>query len=181
LDIDNKCNLSVQEMSAYFPRPQNNESLYAPMHGTVTSNRGKSRPVSSEIERGTPGSTPDDQSSREEKTGTLSPSISNNGRNERKVEISEADIVKLYNCPQPTAALLLGCSLSSLKRRYYEITKRAGQPGKRWPYQSLTIKQRKQYIYYVLNHKEPDCKYLDEHTIETLKKAFSSNTIQNDK
>jgi hypothetical protein len=71
---------------------------------------------------------------------------------ERKVEIAESDIIRFYNAPQPVAALLLGCSLSSLyiyyfktyksirKRRYYEITKKGGVPAKRWPYQSLTIK-----------------------------------------
>jgi hypothetical protein len=35
-------------------------------------------------------------------------------RTERKVELTEEDIKRFYNCPQPVAALLLGCSLSSL-------------------------------------------------------------------
>jgi hypothetical protein len=58
-------------------------------------------------------------------------------------ELTENEIKRFYNCPQPVAALLLGVSLSSLKRRYYEICRANGaDQGRRWPYQSLTIKVR---------------------------------------
>jgi len=94
----------------------------------------------------------------------------------RKVELTEEEIAKYYHCPQPVAALLLGVSLSSLKRRYYEIAKKKDEHSRRWPYQSLTIKERKQFIYYVLNCKEPEnCTELDQETIDTLKIAFRNH------
>jgi hypothetical protein len=95
----------------------------------------------------------------------------------RKVELSETDIRRYFNCPQPVAALLLGVSLSSLKRRYYEIAKKTsqGQQCKRWPYQSLTMMERKQSVYYVLNSREPDhTTTLDPETVSALEKAFTN-------
>jgi hypothetical protein len=101
-------------------------------------------------------------------------------RTEKKVELTEQAIARFYNSPQPVAALLLGCSLSSLKRRYYEISKSKGESGRRWPYQSLTLKSRKRFIYYVLNCREPeDATTLDKETLEALTKAFTVQTTRN--
>jgi hypothetical protein len=58
----------------------------------------------------------------------------------RKVDLTEKEIARFYNAAQPVAALLLGVSLSSLKRRYYELAKKREENNRRWPYQSLTVK-----------------------------------------
>ncbi len=95
--------------------------------------------------------------------------------------ITEKQLKRFYNSPQPVAALLLGVSLSSLKRRYYEIIRTksgSDQQAKRWPYQSLSMMDRKRSLYYVLNGKEENCCVLDAETIDALDKAFKSVPVQ---
>ncbi len=95
----------------------------------------------------------------------------------KKVELTEDEIRRYYKSPQPVAAVLLGVSLSSLKRRYYQLARKDAQSQcKRWPYQSLTMMERKQSVYFVLNSRIPDeCTTLDHETIVALQKAFKCN------
>jgi len=82
--------------------------------------------------------------------------------------LSKEDIEKYFSFPQPKAAKLLGVSLSTLKRRFYDTHK-----GSRWPYSGIKKQAKKRSIAYIMNQKNKPVKLLDPHTLHTLKKAFA--------
>ncbi len=86
---------------------------------------------------------------------------------DKKIVIDLKEMKKYYYYPQPTAAKLLGVSLSTLKRRYYEVV-----GDKRWPYPDMKRLLKKRNISYIVHDTDKPTKQLDPHTIHVLKKAF---------
>mmetsp|Transcript_2039 Transcript_2039/g.7312 ORF Transcript_2039/g.7312 Transcript_2039/m.7312 type:complete len:192 (+) Transcript_2039:127-702(+) len=79
------------------------------------------------------------------------------------------DKVLEFTCTtQKKAAKRLGCSLSTLKRRFHSI-------GGKWPYASMPEHEKKQYIYYCLNYHDHDEKQISEDTMSALKEAMKVN------
>ncbi|KAG2379420.1 hypothetical protein C9374_006537 [Naegleria lovaniensis] len=84
-----------------------------------------------------------------------------------RIEITREMMTKYFYCPQTLAARLLGVSISTLKRRFYDL-----HIG-RWPYQCISLNERKRSIYFLMNETEPeDDKELDEKTLMYLRHAF---------
>lgn len=99
--------------------------------------------------------------------------LNSNGGGGQKIEITKEIMSQYFNMSQSLAAKLLGVSVSTLKRRYYELFK----GGQRWPFQSIPLKERKKSIYYLVNEEEPlDAKELDSQTIEHLCTVFERCT-----
>ncbi len=99
--------------------------------------------------------------------------LNSNGGGGQKIEITKEVMSQYFNMSQSLAAKLLGVSVSTLKRRYYELFK----GGQRWPFQSIPLKERKKSIYYLVNEEEPlDAKELDNQTMEHLCTIFDKCT-----
>jgi len=109
----------------------------------------------------------DNHTRRFNKSSPVSPS-------EKKIMIDKKQMERYYYYPQPTAAKLLGVSLSTLKRRYYEIV-----GHRRWPYPDMKRLLKKKTISYIVHDKDKPTKQLDPHTLHVLKKAFSQSIQHN--
>lgn len=107
-----------------------------------------------------------------------------NNKEAVKVKFNQLVEKGITNFSQPHAADMLGISLSGLKRIYYDDCNKSS-PGKkkRWPYQSLTMIQRKACF---LKYIESVCDYsskvkdIDEKTItaedqEKINQAFETS------
>ncbi|KAL0476930.1 RKD2 [Acrasis kona] len=101
-----------------------------------------------------------------------------------KIELSIPDIIRCMTFPQPIAAIMLDVSVSTLKRRFYEL-----QCG-RWPIHSNNSEHGIEYlgsqnilaedkarIRTITNDKNVDEKNLDYLTCRVLQCAFANNTI----
>jgi len=85
------------------------------------------------------------------------------------IQISRSDMEKYFNCPQRLAAQKLGVSMSTLKRRFYQL-----KMG-RWPCQ-LTQDRRRRSVWHLVNEVEPKSeKELCPNTVQTLTRLFSMN------
>ncbi len=87
----------------------------------------------------------------------------------RKIVVKEEAVAKYYSCSQILAARLLGVSVSTLKRRYYQLSQ-----GKKWPSKTLSVKERKKSIYFYLNDEEESEKFIDASSMKQLQLAFAS-------
>jgi len=95
----------------------------------------------------------------------MNPSKPTSFRN--KIQITREEMSKYFHCPQRLAAQKLGVSLSTLKRRFYQL-----DIG-RWPYQ-LTQDNRKRSVWHMINETESKCeKELSPLTVQTLTRLFS--------
>ncbi|EFC42300.1 hypothetical protein NAEGRDRAFT_80436 [Naegleria gruberi] len=95
------------------------------------------------------------------------PKESKKKKNNTKIEITHEMMKPYFYCPQTLAARLLGVSISTLKRRFYDL-----HIG-RWPYQCISLSERKKSIYFLMNETEPeDEKEIDEKTMHHLRHAF---------
>jgi len=85
------------------------------------------------------------------------------------IQIPRSDMQKYFNCPQRLAAQKLGVSMSTLKRRFYQL-----KMG-RWPCQ-LTHDRRRRSVWHLVNEVEPKSeKELCPNTVQTLTRLFSMN------
>lgn len=91
-------------------------------------------------------------------------------RSKKFIEITKEDIEHLFKYPQPKAAQILGVSVSTLKRRFYEVT--GGLT--RWPYATIKKNLKKGTMKHILNPKDKPTTLLDPYTICTLKNAFKN-------
>jgi hypothetical protein len=100
-----------------------------------------------------------------------------------KIKIPFHDIVRFLNVPQNIVAEKLGCSISTLKRRYYEL-----QCGQRWPINSANSDTGKEFleslklsneekskIKTILNQHEVESDFVDPLTMKVLQCAFVQN------
>ncbi|KAF0974319.1 hypothetical protein FDP41_006929 [Naegleria fowleri] len=95
------------------------------------------------------------------------PKESSKKKTNTRIEITREMMARYFYCPQTLAARLLGVSISTLKRRFYDL-----HMG-RWPYQCISLNERKKSIYFLMNETEPeDEKELDEKTWTYLRHAF---------
>jgi len=85
----------------------------------------------------------------------------------QKIQLSKEDIERYSNvCSQTLAAKLLNVSLSTLKRRFYEL----GMG--RWPKVRNQGEDCKRTIYYLLNDEDKNTKFIDSLTMQNLQQAF---------
>ncbi|KAL0476290.1 hypothetical protein AKO1_010898 [Acrasis kona] len=109
-----------------------------------------------------------DESQRNKKSSVKGISKPKSGR---KVKITKEVLQDYYCYPQVEAAKLLGVSLSTLKRKFYEL--KIG----RWPHYEARIKERKRSLTYILNANESNNpKRLDYRTLAVLNEAFADCT-----
>ncbi|KAL9642977.1 hypothetical protein ABK040_010669 [Willaertia magna] len=94
----------------------------------------------------------------------------NQSQKSSKINITKEEMSKYFNAPQVLAARLLNVSVSTLKRRYYEMFKG------RWPYQSLSNTERKKSIWFYVNEEDHPEKLIPNETLMVLQKAFSDCT-----
>lgn len=102
-----------------------------------------------------------------------------------KIKIPICHIISLMTIPQRIAADLLGVSISTLKRRYYEL-----EIG-RWPVNSgnsideenvheyrknQIVRQLNPSLYDIINEKDYDANYIDPVTTKVLNCAFKQYT-----
>ncbi|KAL0484910.1 hypothetical protein AKO1_011786 [Acrasis kona] len=107
-----------------------------------------------------------------EKASSSSPELEL-AENTHRINLSRDKIKKYFKCPQGLAARFLGVSISTLKRRFYDL-----EMG-RWPYQSIPLEQRKKGLYYLINEVEPNNpKHLTDESIAIIQAAFRSS-LQN--
>lgn len=92
--------------------------------------------------------------------------------NKSKISISDRELREVFAYTQPEAARRLGVSLSTLKRRFYEL---AGK-GKRWPFHEMKKIEKKRSMKYILNETNQPEKMLDPYTLFVLSKTFSGET-----
>jgi hypothetical protein len=94
-----------------------------------------------------------------------------------KIKIPLHDIIRCMTIPQPKAALKLKCSLSTLKRRYYELD------FGRWPVNETDVNnveepvaiEDKMKIETILNDREIIPTRIDVITAKVLQCAFMQN------
>jgi hypothetical protein len=91
-------------------------------------------------------------------------------RGKKMIPLTEEQLKSMYMYPQPEAAKRLGVSLSTLKRRFYEL-----HNGQRWPYNDIKKILKRRKLKYILNDRNKPTKYLDQMTIHCLQKAFTSH------
>ena len=95
-----------------------------------------------------------------------SPRVKKSASFRNNIQISKPEMAKYFGCPQRLAAQKLGVSLSTLKRRFYQLG--LG----RWPYQTHETNRRS--IWHMVNEVEPKSeKYLSPETVQTLTHLFS--------
>jgi len=95
----------------------------------------------------------------------MNPSKPTSFRN--RIQITKPEMAKYFDCPQRFAAQKLGVSLSTLKRRFYQLG--IG----RWPYQ-LAQDKRRRSIWFLVNKEESKSeKELSPGTVQTLNQLFS--------
>jgi hypothetical protein len=94
-------------------------------------------------------------------------------------KLTREEMALYFKLPQPEAAKRLGVSLSSLKRRFYELYRNrmegAGETKLRWPYSCYKKNVKKTKLKYILNPVNKPTKMLDPHTIHILKLSFQSS------
>jgi AraC-like DNA-binding protein len=92
-------------------------------------------------------------------------------RGKRIIRLSEDQLQASFQYPQHEAAKRLGVSVSTLKRRFYEL-----YGGTRWPFKEnrrrLVLKES---IHYILNEKNMPTKDLDKNALYALMLAFQSS------
>ena len=93
-------------------------------------------------------------------------------RGKKIIVLSEQQLRTHYIFSQPEAARRLGVSLSTLKRRFYEL-----HSGKRWPYHDLKPSLKKRRISFIVNKKDLPEKDIDSYTEHVLSLAFRNCTI----
>lgn len=93
--------------------------------------------------------------------------------NKSKISISDKELREVFAYTQPEAAKRLGVSLSTLKRRFYEL---AGK-GKRWPFHEMKKIEKKRSMKFILNETNQPEKMLDPYTLFVLAKTFSGENI----
>jgi DNA-binding NtrC family response regulator len=100
-----------------------------------------------EAQASSPASSSNNRSNNQLKFFNESPdSIRHKAANRRSyVEIRREDLLKYMNCSQQYAAKMLGVSVSTLKRRFYELNM-----GK-WPYVENKSIEKKRKIEFLLN------------------------------
>ncbi|KAL9641457.1 hypothetical protein ABK040_013382 [Willaertia magna] len=111
-----------------------------------------------------------EEAKNEKKGENITVTTSDVAKQTHKINITRVEMSKYFNAPQTLAARLLGVSVSTLKRRYYEMYKG------RWPYQSLSNKERKKTIWFYVNEEEYSEKFISKETITILNKAFNDCT-----
>ena len=94
----------------------------------------------------------------------------------RKFEISREELEKYFKYSQSKAAALLNVSVSTLKRRFYQL-----DMGKRWPYNSnpeRTTWTNSIMISCLLHEKDiEDPRIIDHKTWFALQEAFSRTAM----
>ena len=92
-------------------------------------------------------------------------------RGKKMIPISIEQLEANFHYPQPEAAKRLGVSVSTLKRRFYEV--HGG--SMRWPYsdRKRTTTTKRNTIAYILNKDEKPATYLDNQTLFHLHMVFS--------
>jgi DNA-binding transcriptional regulator YiaG len=113
-------------------------------------------------------------------TTTTNKKKQKNRHSRKQIYISERQIKAHFIFSQPEAARRLGVSLSTLKRRFYELNGGCGGTMK-WPYSEIKKIAAKRTIKYILNEREKDATIIDEYTRMVLLKAFQSTHGNNDK
>jgi hypothetical protein len=93
-------------------------------------------------------------------------------RGKKVIPLTEEQLRNHFIYPQPEAARRLGVSLSTLKRRFYEL-----HSGKRWPYNDIKNTLKKRKLRYIVNDRSKPEKYLDQNTLFALSKAFHQCTL----
>jgi hypothetical protein len=92
----------------------------------------------------------------------------------KKVKLTKELLEAHFMYSQEEAAVRLGVSLSTLKRKFRSL-----KIGKRWPFQEKRQRERKRSISFILNTIEPtSSKRLDYRTINALAKAFADSINQ---
>ncbi len=98
-------------------------------------------------------------------------------------KLTREEMALYFKLPQPEAAKKLGVSLSSLKRRFYELygnrMKGSGESKVRWSYAFYKKNVKKTKLKFILNPVNKPTKLLDPHTIHILKLTFQSSFTRN--
>lgn len=84
-----------------------------------------------------------------------------------KIQITRREMAKYFSYPQRLAAQKLGVSVSTLKRRFYQLG--IG----RWPYQLMQEKRRSNLWSLVSDVESQSEKELSPNTVQTLTRLFS--------
>ena len=100
----------------------------------------------------------------------------------RSLCIEERDLLRVLHLPQTQACSSLGCSLSTLKRRFYELKDKIGID--KWPqfYNDIRHLEAFPHIYpmsleFVMNDEQANEKYLSTECMHALSKAFECSTL----
>ncbi|EFC39882.1 predicted protein [Naegleria gruberi] len=101
--------------------------------------------------------------------GTTIPAATSNFGSTR-ITITKEDMSRYFNAPQVMAARLLNVSVSTLKRRFYEMYEG------RWPYQKMPTQERKKTIWYYINEEDEPEKNISDHSLRVLNLAFTDPT-----
>eukprot|EP00689_Sawyeria_marylandensis_P003668 EC826238.1.p1 GENE.EC826238.1~~EC826238.1.p1 ORF type:complete len:186 (+),score=62.66 EC826238.1:139-696(+) len=118
----------------------------------------------------------------EQKSFKKKKNISNNFKSQlfqfgtlKKKLLSESEIKKYMHLPQKKAAQLLGVSVSTLKRRFYEL-----KISERWPY---GLKDKTSYSYKIVKQKNVNITKLSNKKIENtnnFQEVLKDKEIQNE-
>ncbi|KAG2379383.1 hypothetical protein C9374_007522 [Naegleria lovaniensis] len=99
---------------------------------------------------------------------TNSSITSTNGR----LHVSLDEMSKYFHASQMIAARMLGVSVSTLKRRYKEVSH-----GKRWPYSKMSIHEKKKSLWFYINDENENETTISKECHQVLQKAFHNCTL----
>nr|CAG4709949.1 unnamed protein product [Naegleria fowleri] len=89
-----------------------------------------------------------------------------------RLHVTHKEMSRYFNASQITAARLLGVSVSTLKRRYKEVSN-----GSRWPYSKLSTSEKKKSIWFYINDEDENEKSISKECQLVLAKAFQNCTL----
>ncbi|KAF0976218.1 hypothetical protein FDP41_004893 [Naegleria fowleri] len=101
-------------------------------------------------------------------------SSSNQTHHSPRLKVNYQEMSKYFHAPQIVAARMLGVSVSTLKRRYKEVSK-----GERWPYSKMSLHEKKKSLWFYINDQDEDENALSQECLLVLQRAFTNCTLPN--
>ncbi|KAG2381307.1 hypothetical protein C9374_006296 [Naegleria lovaniensis] len=106
-----------------------------------------------------------------EATNSSRTSTTPSQHHQARLPVTLQDMSKYFKASQMIAARMLGVSVSTLKRRYKDVSK-----GERWPYSKMSTNEKKRSLWFYINDEDEDEKALSQECLLVLQKAFKNCT-----
>ncbi|KAF0977372.1 hypothetical protein FDP41_003364 [Naegleria fowleri] len=103
---------------------------------------------------------------KQQRTSPILPSAS------CRLQVSLEEMSKYFHSPQSIAARMLGVSVSTLKRRYKEVSN-----GNRWPYSKMSLNEKKKSLWFYINEEDESETTISNECHLVLQKAFQNCTL----